>query len=530
MSTLPLIPLPLKVETLSGSFLLASDTAIISEDPDQANAEFLQQRLSAATGYTFPIESGKYNGPVIILQLRQDHTELGGEDYTLEVTRDSVKLSAPTNLGLFRAIQTLLQLLPHEIESRSLISGIDWVIPGVKISDQPRFSWRGFMLDEGRHFHGKETVMLLLDIMAFLKMNIFHWHLTEDQGWRIEIQGYPRLTEVGSQRPGTSKNLLDMILDRHDAVPHDGHYTQEDIREIVAYAAARHITVVPEIEMPGHSMAALAAYPQYSCTGGPFKVGTRFGIFKDVYCPGKEATFTFLQNVLDEVMAQFPGPYIHVGGDEAPKARWKKCPDCQRRIAQEGLKNEHELQTYFTNRIAHYLAAHNRTMIGWTEALGPDLHPEAIIQYWIGKRKEIIEATQEGRKVINSAYLEYYLDHSHSLTPLSRIYNYEPVFPELGAREAKNIIGVEAPLWSEFVPNRARLDYQTFPRLLAVAETGWTARDQKDLAGFLTRLTDFQKRLDLFNIRYARGGDVEPSWLKRVFGLFTIAQPQRKIA
>jgi hexosaminidase len=530
MSTLPLVPLPLEVETFPDSFLLTSNTAIISREPDQANSEYLQQRLSTATGYPFPIERGEHPGPAIILDLQQDRTELGDEGYILEAARDSVKLSAPTNLGLFRAIQTLLQLLPPEIESRSPISDIDWVIPGVKISDQPRFSWRGFMLDEGRHFHGKETVMLLLDIMASLKMNIFHWHLTEDQGWRIEIQGYPRLTEIGSQRPGTSRNLLDMILDRHDDVPHGGHYTHEDIREIVAYAAARHITIVPEIEMPGHSMAALTAYPQFSCTGGPFEVATRFGIFKDVYCPGKEATFTFLQDVLDEVMALFPGPYIHIGGDEAPKMQWKKCPDCQQRIAQEGLRDEHDLQTYFTNRIAYYLADHGRTMIGWNEALSPDLHPKAMIQYWFGNRKGIVDAIRNGRKIINSAYLEYYLDHSYSLTPLSRIYNYEPAFSELSARAVEYLMGVEAPLWTEFVPNRARLDYQTFPRLLAVAETSWTANDRKDFADFSTRLVEFQKRLDVLGIRYAREGDVDPPWFKKLFGLLTIAQPQRKIA
>jgi hexosaminidase len=530
MPPLPLIPLPLNIERLPEYFCLTSNTILISEDSDPANVEYLRQRLMTATGYTFPIGTGQPAGPAVILQLRQDITNLGEEGYTLAVKRDSVKLKAPSKSGLFRAIQTLLQLLPPEIESRRPIPEVEWIIPGVKISDQPRFSWRGFMLDEGRHFQGKETVKLLLDVMASLKMNIFHWHLTEDQGWRLEIKNFPRLTEIGSQRPGTSQNLLDMVRGCHDGIPHRGYYTQDDIRDIVAYAASRHITIIPEIEMPGHSMAALAAYPQYSCTGGPFDVGTRFAIFKEVYCPGKEATFTFLQNILSEVMALFPGPYIHIGGDEAPKARWKKCPDCQRRISQEGLSDVHELQTYFINRIARYLAAHNRKIIGWNAVLSPDLLPDAMIQYWVGNRKSVFNAIRRGRQIINSAYLEYYLDHSYSLTPLSRIYNYDPLFPGLSVNERQNIIGVEAPLWTEFVPNRARLDYQTFPRLLAVAETGWTARAQKDFSSFSTRLADFQKRLDIIGILYARGGDVEPSWLKRIFGLLTIAQPQRKTA
>jgi hexosaminidase len=277
-------------------------------------------------------------------------------------------------------------------------------------------------------------------------------------------------------------------------------------------------------------MAALAAYPEFSCTGGPFEVQTRFGIFKDIYCPGKEGTFTFLQNILDEVVDLFPGQYIHIGGDEAPKTRWKKCPDCQRRILDEGLKDEHALQIYFTNRIANYLAAHGRKIIGWNDALSDDLHPDAIIQYWLKNRKGIIDALQGGRSTIISSYLDYYLDHSYNLTPLQRIYDFEPVFPELKLSGSENILGVEAPLWTESVPDRARLDYQVFPRLLAVAETGWTAENKKDFIDFRARLADFEVRLDALGIRYARGKDVQPPWFRRLFGLLTIAQPQRETA
>jgi len=529
MSSLSLIPHPQSIISNPESFTLTPDTNIVMDEPNRANAQYLKNRLSPATGYPFFVKQD-FTYPGIHLKLQENLEDFGMESYNLVVSDDSIKIEAPTPHGVFNGLQTLLQLLPPEIESPTSCPGTEWQISGVRISDRPRFPWRGFMLDEGRHFHGKETVMSLLDMMASLKMNIFHWHLTEDQGWRIQIQGYPRLTEIGSQRPGTSQNLWDMIRDRHDGIPHGGYYTQDEIREIVAYAAERHISIIPEIEIPGHCVAALAAYPEYSCTGGPFEVPTHRGIFKDIYCPGKEGTFTFLQNILDQVIALFPGQYIHIGGDEAPKVRWKKCPDCKRRILEEGLKDVHALQSYFTNRIADYLAGHGRTIIAWNQALSDDMHPDALIQYWVGNRKGVVDAIQGGRRTIISSYLGYYLDHSYSLTPLSRIYDYEPVFDELSLSKSENILGVEAPLWTEFVPDRARLDFQTFPRLLAVAETGWTAKNQKDLADFRRRLVDFEPRLDNLGIRYARGKDVQPPWFKRLFGLLTIAQPQQKTA
>jgi hexosaminidase len=521
-----LIPRPQNISLRSDCFPLTSATGLFADEANRANARYLRERLLVATGYPLLIDA-EDGHPGIYLQLRDDLSDLEEEGYTLEVTADTAKIEALTPRGIFYGVQTLLQLLPPESESPGSLSGNPILIPGLEISDEPRFPWRGFMLDEGRHFHGKETVKLLLEVMARLKMNIFHWHLTEDQGWRVEIPGYPCLTEIGAWRAGTAQSLLGQGR-RHDGRPHGGFYTREEIREVVAYAAERHITVVPEIEMPGHSLAALAAYPEFSCTGGPFEVATRFGIFKDVYCPGKEATFKFLFDVLNEVMNLFPGPYIHIGGDEAPKARWKTCPDCQRCLAQERLADEHELQIYFTNRIASYLTENGRTPIGWNEALNSDLHPQAVIQYWVRNRNQVVAAIRNGRKTIISSYLDYYLDHSYSLTPLSRIYQFEPVFAELSETEAENILGVEAPLWTEFVPNRARLDFQVFPRLLAVAETGWTTREQKDWVDFRLRLTDFLPRLDALGLRYARSREVEPPWFKRIFGLLTIAQPQRR--
>jgi hexosaminidase len=526
----PLIPLPDSVEPTAEAFRLTADATIVADESTLDNAAYLQRRLSSATGFPLPIAAPGHRGAAIVLGMSPEGADPGDEGYTLEVTADAVRLEAATQQGLFHAIQTLLQFLPPEIEAPGATADIGWTIPGVRICDRPRFAWRGFMLDEGRHFHGKETVLALLDVLATLKLNVFHWHLTEDQGWRIEIEGYPRLTEVGAKRPGTARHLTDMLRGRHDGRTHSGFYTRDEIREVVACAAERHITVVPEIEMPGHSLAALAAYPELGCRGGPYRVGTRFGIFKDIYCAGRESTFEFLEAVLDQVIELFPGPYIHIGGDEAPKARWNECPDCRRRMAEEGLADAAELQTWFTNRIARHLAARGRIPVGWNEALAPGLHPDAIIQYWIGRRRKVVDAIRQGRRTIVSPFLDYYLDHAYSLTPLSRTYRLEPVFPGLGDDDARNILGVEAPLWTEFVPSRARLDYQTFPRLLALAETGWTSAERKDFGDFLERWTAFRSRLDQRGIRYASAAAAEPAWFRRLFRILTLVQPQRRTA
>jgi hexosaminidase len=452
---------------------------------------------------------------------------LGDEGYRLEVRPEAVIITAPAPTGVFYGIQTLRQMLPVEVEERHQVEA-DWRVPCVVIEDWPRFSWRGFMLDEGRHFQGRETVLQIIDLMALQKMNVFHWHLTEDQGWRIEIKKYPRLTEFGARRPGTSRSMLGR---RHDGVPHGGYYTQTEIREIVAYAAALHITIIPEIEMPGHSLAALASYPHLSCTGGPFEVATGPGISADIYCAGKERTFVFLQDVLDEIMELFPSPIVHIGGDEAPKARWRKCPNCQRRIREQELKDEHALQVWFTNRIAAYLEAKGRQLMGWNQILEPGLTPSAVVHYWFGDQEKLARAIREDRRrVVMSTYLDTYLDHSYSLMPLSRAYRYEPVPPRLTETESAAVLGLEFPLWGEWLPTRLRLEYQAWPRLTALAETGWTLKDRKDYPDFLRRLEPFLDRLDRLGVRYASLAEVEPPRWKQWFGAFTIAQPQRKVA
>ncbi len=445
------IPLPSRMEERTGEFRLTVETVILTDVPNHWNAVYLQALLAAPTGFPLQLRtSSQVEKNSICLRLDPGLASLGREGYSLAVSPEAVTVSAPETTGVFYGLQSLRQLLPVEIENRHPVSGVDWRVDCLVITDQPRFPWRGFMLDEGRHFQGRDTVLQTLDLMALQKMNVFHWHLTDDQGWRIEIRKYPRLVEVGSRRLGTRHGYTG---GKHDGVPHGGFYTQAGIREIVAYAADRHITVVPEVEMPGHSMAALAAYPDLSCTGGPFEVATHFGIFPDIYCAGKEATFTFLQDVLDEVMQLFPSRYIHIGGDEAPKQRWNKCPDCQRRIREAGLKNAHALQVYFTNRIAAYLDSHGRHAIGWNEILQDGLVESAVVQFWARGRKRLLEAIRtDHRKTIMSSFFSTYLDYPYRLIPLRRTYRYEPIPPGFDVEAALSILGVEAPLWTERVP------------------------------------------------------------------------------
>jgi len=528
---LAIIPKPVELQPCEGWFVVTPETVLIADDPNQGNAAYFRGLLAPAMGVSLSILADSASqGKAIILKLDPALQNLGPEGYSLSVQSQQIQIRAAHPAGVFYGLQTLRQLLPVEIETRIPQPGIAWQISCCQITDYPRFPWRGYMLDEGRHFQGKETVLQTLDLMAMQKLNIFHWHLTEDQGWRIEIKRYPQLTEIGSHRAGTARGLGDMLRRTHNGQPHAGFYTQEEICEIVAYATERHITIVPEIEIPGHCRAAIAAYPELSCNSTDVQVATGPGIYKEIYCAGKETTFEFLEAILNEIMELFPSEIIHIGGDEAPKAHWQACPDCQRRIQNEGLKDEHDLQTYFTNRIAAYLKLHGRRVMGWNEILGADLEPEAIVQYWVRNQKGLLAAINNGQKVVNSAYLDTYLDHSYALTPLSRAYQFDPVFSELDIVSAANILGLEAPLWTEWVSSHARLDYQTYPRLTAFAEVGWTAREKRAYPDFRERLTHFRRRLDLLGVRCAPESVWDPSLLRRTLGIFTILQPQTKIS
>jgi len=525
MMDIHVIPRPVTVTQRPGIFTITAATAIVAGPACQSQAVYLRDLLAPPTGFPLTIVDAVPAGqPAIVLRAGRQDGELGEEGYALTVTAGGIAIDAPTPVGVFYGIQTLRQLLPPAIEQRVEVAGVAWTAPCVAIRDYPRFRWRGYMLDVGRHFWDKATILRVLDHMALQKLNVFHWHLTEDQGWRIEIKRYPRLTDVGAWRPGTKHHLLGA----HDGVPHGGFYTQAEIRAIVAYAAARAIMVVPEIELPGHATAALAAYPALSCRGEAVEIPCGGGIFPDLFCAGKEEVFTFLEHVLDEVVPLFPAPFFHIGGDEAPKQRWKQCPECQYRLRTHYLQDEHPLQLYFTNRIAAHLAMHGRRIIGWNDLLQPGLIDSALIQYWVRGRRDVVEALSMGRQVIISRVFATYLDYPYFLTPLRDAYNFEPVFAELTAEAAQNVIGIEAPLWCEWVPDQARLDYQSYPRLPAIAETGWTPARLKSYPDFRRRLLHLLLRFDELGIRYAPLAEVDPGPLERGRRALAILLPQSK--
>lgn len=515
--SLTLIPYPQSLTLSAGEFLW--NTPNLNFDPlFFKEANYLANHLPAQYGITYDQDSSC--GICLIAEKPQS---IRSEAYQLRITPNNISLHAASSAGMFYAVQTLLQI----IHTKNLPDAQTAVpLPCLEIIDQPRFSWRGFMLDEARHFHGMETVKQLLDWMAYLKVNTFHWHLTEDQGWRIEIKQYPRLTEVGGQRKQSQTGgFLNKTTNNK---PHSGFYTQAEILEIVRYAEERHITIVPEIEMPGHSQAALAAYPQLSCTGGPYAVSPHWGIHSEIYCVGKNETISFLENVLSEVLTLFPGKFIHTGGDEAPKNRWKKCPDCHKKAKSLNLSKVTHLQTYLTNHFTRFLTENERALIGWNEILAPTLSPDAIVQFWMGHEDRLWQHVRNGRKAILSNYAAYYLDHSYFRSPLDKAYQYEPIPPDLEPEFYQNILGIETPLWTEFVPNRPRLDYQVFPRLIAVAESAWLMPEKKNYTSFERRLLNLLPQLDRDGILYAPQADWNPPQWKRLWGPVSILQAQTK--
>jgi hexosaminidase len=437
------------------------------------------------------------------------------EGYILTVTPKEIIIQAKSAVGLFYAVQTLRQLMPVEVENQKVIEGINLTVPACYIKDEPRFVYRGMHLDVGRHMFPVEYIKRYIDMIAMHKMNTFHWHLTEDQGWRIEIKKYPKLTEIGAFRNETIIGHAGKKPYVFDGKRYGGFYTQDEVKEIVAYAASKFVTIIPEIEMPGHAMAALASYPELSCTGGPFEVFTSWGVVDDVYCVGKEETFNFLENVLSEVIDLFPGKYIHIGGDECPKARWKKCPLCQKRIKDEGLKDERELQSYFIQRIEKFLVSKGRKIIGWDEILEGGLAPEATVMSWRGTSGGIAAAKQKHDVIMTPSkyvYLDYYQCEPEGqplaiggYLPLERVYSYNPMPSELTPEEQKYILGIQGNVWTEYIPTPEQMEYMAFPRAFAIAETGWTPDRLKDFDDFLSRLEILKKRYDAIGINYFKG-------------------------
>lgn len=542
-----IVPQPVEMVLSHGRFMLAPGTRISWSGSQEAMAVAgqLASELRPATGYELTVNEGADGDISLSIDLSG---EWRPEEYRLKVEKKKVTITAGSGAGLFRGIQTLGQLLPPQIFSHNRAEKVKWTIPCVSITDYPRFSWRGMHLDVSRHFFDKEYVKRYIDILAMHKLNTFHWHLADDQGWRIEIKKYPKLTETGAWRVDREDKPWDSRQPQQpgEKATYGGFYTRDDIREIVAYAAERFITVVPEIEMPAHVGSALAAYPEYSCTGGPFTVPPG-GVWPitDIYCAGKDETFAFIEDVLTEVMDLFPSEYIHIGGDEADKTEWKRCPDCQARIRKEGLKNEDELQSYFIKRIEQFLNSRGRRLIGWDEILQGGLAPDATVMSWQGFDGGIAAARSGHMAVMAPAshcYLNVYQgdpatepESFRGLLTLKKVYSFEPVPPELSAEEADLIIGTQGCLWTEYVTDGTMAEYMILPRLTALSEVAWSPAEYRDWEGFNHRLPKMMERFDAAGLNYSRGSfhvDMSASYDETTAGIIlemTSEQPSPEI-
>ncbi len=487
-----MIPAPARMLTNGHNFIINEKTIIYYDKQDGflREANYLQSLLQKPTGLTLKVEPlkslKKAKNAIILLADRSD--SLGNEGYTLQTATNAIIIAARQSTGLFYGMQTLRQLLPLEIEALSQQAGIEWKVPGVQITDKPAFIWRGLNLDCCRHFMSVDFVKRYIDLLAFYKMNRLHWHLTDDQGWRIEIKKYPELVKTGAWRTEA------------DGSRYGGYYTQDQIREVVAYAESRHVLVVPEIEMPGHSTAALASFPHLGCTGGPYKVETSWGVFRDIFCAGNDSTFVFLQNVLDEVITLFPSTYIHIGGDEAPHERWENCPKCKARMAAYGLKDGAELQSWFIKRIDKYLTEKGRKIIGWDEILDGGLAPGATVQSWRGF-DGATAAALSGHDAIVSPTSHCYFDYGINNTSLAKVYEFDPVPANMELPLHKHILGGECNIWTEHVTQNL-VDSRLFPRMLALSEVLWTYPQQRDFPAFKQRVDLHYPRLDRMGVTY----------------------------
>ncbi len=513
---LPLIPLPLKVDPGEGAFQFSAETVIRYEADYVSEAKLLAEDLTKLTG-TRPklvVAGLKFSAPSEIYLGSSHNDELSASGYELKVRPDDLVIRGKDAAGVYYGTRTLLQLLPA-----GKLAGISARIPAVTISDGPRFGWRGMMLDVGRHFQTVADVKRLIDWMAFHKLNVFHWHLTEDQGWRIEIKKYPKLTEVGSFRAasppyGNRKG--------QDGVRYGGFYTQAEIKDVVAFAAERHITIVPEIEMPGHAAAAIAAYPELGnsdVAGYAPQVMTSWGVHPYTFAP-KEETFHFLEDVLGEVCELFPSQFIHIGGDEAPKTQWKQSPGAQEVMQREGLKSEEELQSYFVRRIGKFLASKNRRLIGWDEIQEGGLPQTATMMVWRdvkwGKH-----ALALGNDIVMATNSHLYFDHYQypaaqelakgkeyeaigGLLPLEKVYAYDPAFVAENPAQAKQVLGTQAQLWTEYIQDMKKVEYMAFPRIAAFAEVAWTPPDLKNYENFRLRLEGVMEHYDAGKVNYPK--------------------------
>ncbi len=498
-----IIPVPDIQTTGKGNFVLNSSTGISYDETFKVSAEFLRSFVEMGSQISLQENNA--------ISFVKDSSIADSEGYKLDITHKKIEIKANTDQGAFYAVQSLRQLLPEEFENGSF-NEKEVSIPCISIEDKPQFKYRGMHLDVGRHMFPVQFIKKYIDAIAMLKMNTFHWHLTEDQGWRIEIKKHPKLQEIAAYR---NETLIGHNRDQphqFDGQRYGGYYTQEEIKDIVSYAQKRFVTIIPEIEMPGHSQAAIAAYPELGCTGNQIDVATKWGVFEDIYCT-KEETFEFLEGVLDEVLELFPSTYIHIGGDEAPKTRWEACKVCQQRIKNEGLKDEHELQSYFITRMEKYLNSKERQIIGWDEILEGGLAPNATVMSWRGI-DGAIQAAKQHHTVILTPGSHCYFDHYQSenedeplaiggFLPLEKVYSFNPIPDELTDEEAQYVLGAQGNVWTEYMADSKYVEYMVFPRILAMSEVDWSVPENKNYEDFVSRVEHFHQRLKALEINYA---------------------------
>ncbi len=496
-----IIPKPLVQKLNNTTFILDEKTFIESNLKFKKIAFFLSTYFEEK--HQLKLSTIKNKNTIVF---EQDLSIENDEGYLLKVSSNKILITSKTVKGAFYAVQSLIQLLPVKTNAKTI------AIQGLEIKDSPEFKYRGMHLDVARHFFSVNFIKKYIDLMSMLKMNTFHWHLTEDQGWRIEIKKYPKLQEIAAYRDETLVGHYSEQPQKFDGKKYGGYYTQKEIKEIVAYATERQITVIPEIEMPGHSQAAIAAYPELGCKGEQVKVAAKWGVFDNIYCP-KENTFKFLEDIIDEVVTLFPGKYIHIGGDEAPKTNWKKCTHCQQLIKKEGLKDENGLQSYFITRMEKYINSKGKQIIGWDEILEGGLAPNATVMSWRGTAGAV-EAAKQKHNVILTPASHCYFDHYQSdneneplaiggFLPLEKVYSFQPVPEELTEEEAKYVLGAQGNVWTEYITTPKKVEYMVFPRAVALAEAVWSTSENKNYDNFIKRLEFFNKRLKSLDVNYA---------------------------
>jgi hexosaminidase len=508
-SSVNITPEPAMTKINQGGFLLTKQTTIIGNSKTENSKKYLADYLLKSYKINL-LTSNEKTKKGNIIEFQFEETDENNNQYQLIVTDNRIKIKGNAE-GVFNGVQTLIQLIP--------INQKELRIQALEINDAPRFSYRGMHLDVGRHFFSVDFVKKYIDFLALHKFNTLHWHLTEDQGWRIEIKKYPLLTQTGSCR---NQTLIGPYgTGQYDGKKYCGYYTQEQIKDIVKYAAARYINIIPEIEMPGHSMAALTSYPFLGCTKGPYKVMETWGVSDDVLCAGNDSSFIFLENVLDEVMQLFPSKLIHIGGDECPKERWRDCALCQKRMKENNLKNEHELQSYFISRIEKYLNSKGRNIIGWDEILEGGLAPNATVMSWRGEEGGIAAAKSKHNAIMTPG-TPVYFDHAQSknedsltnggYNSLKMVYDFEPIPKELNNEEAKYILGAQANMWTEYMDNERKVEYMLFPRMTALSEVLWSQKSNKNWQHFETKIPGIFERYDFWKVNFSRAYyDIQPT-------------------